>query len=183
MIIVMRHSESIGNFNDKLDPGYHSKLSKDADFYITRSQKEIFKKYNIEKVFSSDILRAKETANRFTNREVEITKELREIDFGEMKNSSNKDFLHSKYSYNRIPGGESYSDVLGRALEFIRSTSVGGRLSLYVTHGGVICSLLHFLNGEDLNLFPGYKIDYCGYIAIEGDRIIDDFGIVKVNQR
>lgn len=121
-------------------------------------------KKNIDMVYSSDYLRAVQTAqaaNLYWNAEHEVMEELREIDFGDMMGLSDgeiaerfADFKREQAKMERdlpYPNGECAGDVVKRAypalLEIARRPHHDVAV---VTHGGVIRSLVVYLLGVDL---------------------------------
>ena len=115
---------------------------------------------NIQVVYSSNLLRAVETAqaaNLYWNVEHIIRPELREISFGDMEGMTDEAIAVKSQAFkerqNRMeedipyPGGECASDVVRRAepvfMEMVRS---GYERIAVVTHGGVIRSMTaHYL--------------------------------------
>lgn len=109
----------------------------------------------IEKLYSSDLLRAvqtAETANRYWNVEHVIRPELREISFGDMEGLSDdviaERFAEFKLRQNQMledlpyPGGECAGDVIQRAMPILLEIAQSGlnRVAV-VIHGGVIRSV------------------------------------------
>jgi len=121
-------------------------------------------KAKIDKVYSSDYLRAVQTAqaaNLYWNVEHEILPELREISFGDMEGLSDEviaeRFAEFKVEQDRMerdlayPGGECAADVVKRALPVLQEIAEDGYKNVaVVTHGGVIRSLVAYLIGMDL---------------------------------
>lgn len=116
---------------------------------------ERLKAAGIEKVYSSDLLRAyqtAETANRYWKVEHVVCPEFREISFGDMEGLSD-DVIAVKYAdFKRqqslmledlaYPGGECAGDVIRRAMpELFKIAESGLERVVVVTHGGVIRSV------------------------------------------
>lgn len=109
----------------------------------------------IEVVYSSDLLRAKETAeeaNRFWKVPHILRAELREISFGHMEGLSDEviavRYADFKKQQNKMeqdlpyPGGECAGDVIRRAMPVLTEIVESGvKKAAVVTHGGVIRSL------------------------------------------
>ncbi|MDO5519615.1 MAG: histidine phosphatase family protein [bacterium] len=135
--------------------------------------------YDIDAVYASDLLRAKETAAIIKNEiicnanntklsetdPINIREELREIDFGELEGRSDeeikvvyKEFLKQRDLLEEdlaFPGGECGRDVIKRVslvLEELKESSYEN--VVIVTHGGAIRSILTSL----LDMNPANKL-------------------------
>lgn len=119
----------------------------------------------IETVYSSDLLRAVQTAgaaNLYWNVEHMIKPELREISFGDMEGLSDETialkYSEFKKEQNRMvedipyPGGECAGDVVKRAMPaFLEIAESGAKQVAVITHGGLIRSLTAAMIGLDLH--------------------------------
>lgn len=139
---------------------------------------ERLKEEQIEAVWSSDLIRAMETAdiiNESLHVPREIRKEIREISFGDMKGLSDEviadrfeDFLRERSRMERdmaYPGGECAGDVVVRARTTMTEMIARGYENVaVVTHGGVIRSLVAYYLGMDLAKVPllGGHLENCG---------------------
>lgn len=118
---------------------------------------------HIEAVYSSDLIRAVQTAeeaNRFWKAKHMIRPGLREISFGEMEGMSDEaiavkfaDFKRQQEKMEQdlpYPGGECAGDVILRAMPVFEEIADSGMEQVaVVTHGGVIRSMVTaFLNME-----------------------------------
>ena len=122
---------------------------------------ERLKDRHFDKIYSSVLLRAMETAdiiNAFHGMEIERRSELNEIDWGDLTGMSIPDmyeeyaeFLDERSRHCedlRFPGGENCEDVCRRALPVFREIEESDYESiLIVTHGGAIRSLISGLLG------------------------------------
>ena len=144
-------------------------------------------KYNINKIISSDLVRAIETTREIENRlhiKVEYSSDWREINNGELAGMDNKEVLerYPGLFYNtldmneRYPGGESPIEFYKRiksSFEYLcNNISMGTEKDniMIVTHGGVINVLYYILkNYEWTNTSPNlcktsttgiHKIEY-----------------------
>lgn len=136
------------------------------------------KEEQIEAVWSSDLIRAMETAdiiNESLHVPREIRKEIREISFGDMEGLSDEviadrfeDFLRERSRMERdmaYPGGECAGDVVVRARTTMTEMIARGYENVaVVTHGGVIRSLVAYYLGMDLAKVPllGGHLENCG---------------------
>lgn len=127
--------------------------------------------YGIEKLYASDLKRAKETAD-IIGRElvlpVEIIPEFREIDFGEMtgKEDTKKEYAAfweeraEQTSDLAYPGGENGEDVVRRVLPRLRQICEEPEVRVaIVAHGGVIRAVCACLLGTDLKNKLKFAID------------------------
>ncbi|MBQ7797463.1 MAG: histidine phosphatase family protein, partial [Lachnospiraceae bacterium] len=121
---------------------------------------ERLKKEHVDAVWSSDLIRAVETAD-IINEKLQVPREIREnlkeISFGDMEGLSDsviadrfEDFLRGRAKMEKdmaYPGGESAADVVKRVLPVMKEISEHDYDTVaVVTHGGVIRSLVaHYL--------------------------------------
>ena len=118
----------------------------------------------IEAVWSSDLIRAVETAD-IINEKLHVPREIRtgirEISFGDMEGLSDEviadrfeDFLRERSRMEKdmaYPGGECSGDVVLRANAVMKEIIERGYENVaVVTHGGVIRSLVAYYLGMDL---------------------------------
>lgn len=125
---------------------------------------ERLKNEQIEAVWSSDLVRAVETAdilNEYLQVPREIRKDIREISFGDMEGLSDEviadrfeDYLRERSRMEKdmaYPGGECAGDVVIRSLSVMKEIMSRDYESVaVVTHGGVIRSLVAYYLGMDL---------------------------------
>ncbi|MBT9776579.1 histidine phosphatase family protein [Clostridium sp. MCC353] len=140
-------------------------------------------KANPQVVYSSDLLRAVQTAeaaNLYWNVEHLIRPELREISFGDMEGMADED-IEIKYADFKLrqdrmeedlpyPGGECGADVVKRILPVLYEiTQSGYDRAAVVTHGGVIRSLTSYLIGLDLAKMRmlGNGLENCSITELE----------------
>lgn len=119
--------------------------------------------YEIDALYSSDLIRAVETAdimNQYLKLNHQIREGIREIDFGDLEGNSedynNEHFKEFKAERARLisdlsfPGGECGQEVYDRAIKVIDEikNSSANNIAI-VTHGGTIRSLLAGILGLD----------------------------------
>lgn len=117
---------------------------------------ERLKHAGIDAVYSSDLLRAvqtAETANQYWKAPHVVREGLREISFGEMEGMCDEDIAVKFAAFKKeqetmaadlpYPGGECAGDVIRRAMPVFREMAESGyeRIAV-VTHGGVIRSMI-----------------------------------------
>ena len=124
---------------------------------------ERLKDRHFDKIYSSVLLRAMETAdiiNAFHGMEIERRSELNEIDWGDLMGKSEEEmkeqygsFLEKRASRTediRFPGGENGADVFRRASKVFREIEESDWKSiLLVVHGGMIRAMIPGLLGFD----------------------------------
>lgn len=112
--------------------------------------------WGIEAIYSSDLIRAKQTAqtlNQTWNVPIIVRNELEEIDFGELTGNSDKEnrekykFFFDKKDQMKwdlnYPNGENNEDVFERGMPVLREIAKSGyeRVAV-VTHGGFIRAMI-----------------------------------------
>ncbi len=119
---------------------------------------------SIKHIYSSDLLRAKQTAeiiNKRLNANLTLHQELREIDLGSLTGKSWEEIndltgrdLKSAYlahDYNLEPwGGESVQAVNARVKKVIDEIKKDGKRALVVAHGGIVRAAYHILTAKNL---------------------------------
>lgn len=122
------------------------------------------KDWGIQKVYSSDMIRARqtaETANKHWNVEHEIVPQFRELNFGDMEgnetNELNTIFADFKARQDlmvedlRHPGGESAGDLVARGMPALQKVAESGLECVAIaTHGVWIRAIVCHVLGIDL---------------------------------
>lgn len=145
-LVVVRHGESEANvrqvFAGQSDSPLTATGRRQAEAVAAALAKE-----PITRVFSSDLARARDTASAIARRHglrVEETPALREWDVGDLVGLSRED-TQARYGDvrpffapgSRVPGGESFEDVVGRVTGFLEEIApqVLGETVCLVAHG------------------------------------------------
>ncbi len=125
--------------------------------------RERLQKYNIDALYSSDLIRAKQTAeivNEALMLPHIIREELREISFG-LLTGQTEDYIDEHFADFKVeqkkmmedipyPGGENGTSVYERAMPVIQEIVQSGKKNIVVvTHGGTIRVLLAALFGKN----------------------------------
>ena len=134
---------------------------------------EKLKELHITKIYSSDLLRARQTTeeiNKILGVEVVYSPLLRETNYGEVEGKKSAD-IDKKERYAAIcravaagdndahfPGGESRNVVVQRFRDFLQTVETDGNI-LISAHGGILRSFSCLCGGEDR------KIPHCGGIS------------------
>ncbi|MDF2538752.1 MAG: Phosphoglycerate mutase [Herbinix sp.] len=132
-----------------------------------REQSELLRNrlqhYNIDALYSSNLLRAVQTAeiiNQTLGLPHEIREEIREISFGDLEGNTdtyNDERFHAFKEEQRkliedipYPGGENGTSVYERAMPVIQEIAMGSKKNIViVTHGGTIRVLMAALFGKN----------------------------------
>ena len=156
------------------------------------------KTYDIEAVYSSDLIRARETAdiiNKHLNKPRVIDERWQEANFGGMTGLTNDemrekygDFLEKRATMTEdIPypdGGENCRIVFERSFEALKDlTKENYENVCVVTHGGVIRALLTGIVGADYAkwLTYGRQLENCSISHILYDEKMKTFHIERLN--
>ena len=157
------------------------------------------KHYHIDSVYSSDLLRAEQTARIVIEElgrpmDLEIREGLRETDFGELTYQTDndikvkyKEFMESRYHVEddwAYPGGESGREVYTRAMDVLREiVSRNQKNVAVVTHGGTIRVLLAglFQGGQKDRLLISKTMERGGFSEIYYEEKTGRFYLERVN--
>lgn len=155
--------------------------------------------YNIDIVYASDLIRARETAAIMMEQwknplDVVIRKGLRESSFGDLTYMTDEDikviykeFMESRYHVEEdwaYPGGESGQQVYERARAVLDEIiSKGYQNVAAVTHGGTIRALLAglFQDGQKNRLMFGKCMERGGFTEILYDEKTRRFSLERFN--
>ncbi|MGE4446260.1 MAG: histidine phosphatase family protein [Synergistaceae bacterium] len=181
-IYLIRHAKPDLPHNGKLYYGSTDYPLSEDGIMMARSLSKDLKDLEVNAVFSSDLKRARDTAEialagRFF--EIRQIRGLREIHLGEWEGRSfdevrstwNDIYEKRGISFDSVgpPGGESFKDLQKRtvpAFEDILSGNPSGNILVFA-HGGVIWSLMCNYFGFKLNDIFFYPMDFCGIHLIE----------------
>ncbi len=169
---LMRHGQAESNLKDMIACRVEDKDNlTDLGRQQVLDSAERLKEKNIDLIFSSDIFRAKETAE-ITGNELKIEngiifdKRLREWNVGNFDGKTWKEcksFVRKHDWYNYVPeGGESFKNVKTRSLDFIYEleNKFRNKNILVVTHQAPIVALLaglENLSDKDVKMRDGDK--------------------------
>lgn len=138
---------------------------------------------NAEIIYSSDLLRARQTAEilaQHLNLEVEYNAEFREVNNGDLAGMDNElaDKLYPNLYWRKLeweqhyPNGESpkefYERIKSAWEKLIKSNH---KNVILVSHGGVINVIMHLVNcAEYSNMNITYKVGTADFLKIEINR-------------
>jgi len=155
------------------------------------------KKYNIERIYSSDMVRAVQTSeeiNKYLNVDIKVEHELREIDMGEYTAKGLKyiqenytDFFKEFSNHSSdvpYPNGESGGDVWKRSKNVIGDIINSGLENVVVVaHGGMIRVLISGFLGlqQERRFFFGSPLENCSITHVKYDNKNRNFYIHYFN--
>lgn len=177
MIYLIRHGQT--NWN------YLKKIQGQSDIPLNETGKnEAYERgqqlcsYPIDKIISSDLSRAKETAeiiNGFLNLSIRFDSRLREVNYGDLQGVFNKDISKQTWEiFNNEPhklNAESFEDVYLRVKSFFNEIDMS-KNTLLVTHGGFIRMALYFAENQDVFQKDVYEKTY-QFLEIRNTDIFD----------
>ena len=186
-LVLIRHGESLGNSLKGEDAVYTGRW----DCELTELGYEQAKKVignplleNIDAWYSSNLVRAIETARTITDRDILIDRRLQERSLGEFEGlkieSVKKDPRYKKYFTDpqfmqfrssftqKAPGGESYGDVCSRVEPFIQEFAGKdyNRVAI-VTHFCVIRCIVKILGNLSEEETLNFKVSNCEPICVQ----------------
>jgi len=196
-LYIVRHGETEWNVQGRLQGHHDIPLNKTGQKQAEELGK-ILDKVKFAKSFSSDLLRAKETAEIILLKKkiaVETTKLLRERFFGKFEGrlwredkeyqKLLKDFENLSKEEKKVrkpyPDMESDEDLMNRLIPFLREVAVAypGKNVLIATHGGVVRIFLNHL-GCDLKYGSVGNTAYAKVLSDGVDFIVKEtFGVLK----
>ena len=176
-VLIIRHGQDM--------PNYRGGWSNNGLTEIGKEQSHKLGNYllscNISRIVTSDLPRAKETAeivNEYLQKPIEYLQEWREINSGLLSGmrKAESDELYPNYYIEKIgidqhfPEGESprefYERIVSAFERLQKSVGENEKIAL-VTHGGVIMALFHLL--EDLNWIENrqyIKVEKCSISVV-----------------
>lgn len=197
---VVRHGESESNvyaYENPNKPASHfgefgsSLTQKGQDQVHNLAQR--LQKVHFSAIFSSDLNRAKETAEIIGNDQdvnVQTNPIIRERFFGEhMSNAEKREIEKAlfdldeleKFSFKYFPGGESAYDVVNRFKKFLYEIAPAyiNKTILVVCHGHVMRAFLIHKGYATFDELPSGSIKNTGYFVVETDG--EHFEIAKTH--
>ena len=187
---IVRHGETDWNVKGIIQGQKNPKINKNG-FKQALSLAKKLKKIKFNKVFSSDLIRAKRTADILAldhKLAVVANKLLRERHFGKYQGKKGtifqeklKDLLEER---NNLPKEkrfkfklqndiESDEEVISRLITFLRETAFAypEEKILIVCHGGLMRLFLIHLGFVEYNQLPSGSIKNTAYFVLESDGI------------
>ncbi len=190
-LYIARHGETEWNVKGLMQGHKDSPLTENGQNQA-KELAEALRHIHFDAIFSSDLLRAKRTAEIVALEKelaIQTTKALRERNFGKFEGHSLAEYgklfesvqkLSWKERLNHKPSedAESIEELLMRYITFLREIAVAysGKTILMVSHGGVMRNLLISLAYWESN--HKEKFGNAGYMILESDGV--DFFVKEV---
>lgn len=190
-LYIVRHGQTDWNAK-KLVQGQTDVPLNKAGEKQAKELGEKLKGITFDSVYSSDLLRAKKTAELISLEKklvVGTSKLLRERRYGQLegKPRTELDKIHKiwrkldkiqRAKYKPFKQYETDEDSVSRLITFLREIAVSylNKTVLVVSHGGVMRALLNHLSGET---YLGGAVSNSGYIKLKSDGV--DFFIEELN--
>lgn len=189
---IVRHGETGWNAQKKVQGHTDIPLNKEGENQA-KSLAEKLSKTTFDLVFSSDLLRAKRTAQIITLEKqlaIQTTEALREIRWGNFEGKRwevldafeetlaglSEEEISKKMKEN---GAETPEELVSRLLTFLREASVAnpGKTILIATHGRAMSTLLKHLGFWEEGKKPHKSVSNGAVVKLESDGV--DFFIRK----
>ncbi|HVZ58306.1 MAG TPA: histidine phosphatase family protein [Patescibacteria group bacterium] len=182
-IYIVRHGETDWNTQGIIQGQLDTPLNRQGE-QQARDVGEMLQGITFDAVFSSDLVRAKRTAEIIAlerKLEVKTTQLLREQHFGRFQGRPRQEFLKLFVHWNELSEAEKFSytvadeesneQAVSRMLTFLREASLAniGKTILVVAHGALMRYLLIKL-GEATFSQPKFMKN-AGYIKLHSDGI------------
>jgi broad specificity phosphatase PhoE len=158
-LVIVRHGESTWNSEGRLqgqaDPPLSDRGRQEAVALAAALDGAAF-----DRVISSDLVRARETAALLGHPDAPADPRLREIDVGEWAGRSLAELPEGSEPSWRAgpltpPGGETWDEFAARVADTLDELLDGGGRSLVVAHGGVVRAAVAYLTRGDARRLHG----------------------------
>ncbi|MFQ5452554.1 MAG: histidine phosphatase family protein [Candidatus Paceibacterota bacterium] len=197
-LYIARHGETDWNVKRIIQGHKGVGLNKQGQKQVTKLAEKL-KHVRFDAIFSSDLLRAKQTAEILAlERKLAVitSKTLRERTLGSFDGkkieSYKKELRDLLKKYSRLPEKEKFAyklsndiesdeELISRVITFLRELSIAntGKNLLVVTHGGVLQTLLIQLGYAKRRELPFGTVSNAAYIKLMSDGV--DFFVEKVS--
>ena len=189
-IYLVRHGQTEANEQEIMSGHFDSPLTPNGE---NQAQKrgETLKHIHFDAVFSSDLVRAKRTAEIISSDRqlaVNTTQLIRERCFGEWEGRPISEFVEAneklfalqkklsedqKHDFKPYSYYESNNEIAGRMLTFLREIAVTyfAKTVLVVAHGSIMRSTLMRLGFAKVEEIPAGSIENTGYVVLESDGV------------
>ena len=154
MIYLIRHGQTDWNVERRIQGQTDIPLNINGKKQAEEASVEI-SNLKIDKIFSSDLSRAKETAeiiNKKVGAKITYDKRLREVNYGEYEGIQIDKFTDKEWEiFNETPEkikGESREQVYERVKSFLNEIN-SNENTLIVTHGGSLRMMLYYANNKE----------------------------------
>lgn len=185
---VIRHGETDWNVK-KIIQGHRNNVLNEKGKQQAKETANRFRNIKFDAIFSSDLLRAKQTAEIIAkkfNLGVKTNQNLRERGFGKFEGRPEEEFKkelkkllirfnqaddQTKFRFKFPSGVETIGSVNTRFTAFLKRTAFNypGKTVLVITHGGSMTFLLVHLRIHSFKDFGWRLFDNTGYIKLISD--------------
>jgi broad specificity phosphatase PhoE len=195
LVFLIRHGKPQFPGGDSYIYGHTDYPLSDEGVSQAAEAGEVLRDIRMDRILSSDLSRARETARIVAGRQngggaaVEEYAELREVYMGEWDGLRTEEvkgrypdiFRERGSDIERVaaPGGENFLEVRERALGFLEKiidSSAGLRRVLISAHAGVLWGMIAGTFGIPLGNIFNFGLDYCALHIIEHGRGEDGLG-------
>jgi broad specificity phosphatase PhoE len=174
-LYIVRHGQTAWNIEGKAQG--HTDIPLDPTGQAQAAGlARAFEGVQLDRVISSDLLRAKETAEAF-GLSVETRPDLRERSFGEWEGRDYVSMMNDLEAraeaagvtrlHVRPPGGESFQDVWNRIGPFVEELKQAEDNTLVVCHGAMKAVLLARLMDGNLETCRAFRFKNCAVTEFE----------------
>ena len=154
MIYLIRHGQTDWNLEKKTQG--HTDISLNQNGIEQAKQiSKIIGNYKIDKIYSSDLSRAKETAeiiNENFGLDIILDKRLREINYGDLEGIPRPTLSQDVWdTFNNNPeklNAEPIVNVFDRIKSFFNELDYNENI-IIVTHGGALRTIMYYINNSD----------------------------------
>lgn len=191
-IYLMRHGQKQNDSEN-----YEKSELSEKGFQQANLLGKRLKKYNIQRIYSSDMVRAVQTSeeiNKYLNVDIILNHELREIDMGKYAEEDWK-YIENNFpdfakkflghlSDVAYPNGECGEDVWKRSKRVINEIINSGLENVaVVAHGGIIRVLISGFLGlhQERRFFFGSPLENCSITLVKYDNKSKNFYIHYFN--
>lgn len=181
MIYLIRHGQTDWNVERKIQGQTDIPLNINGKQQAKDAAEEIAN-LKIDKIISSDLSRAKETAeiiNKKVGAKITFDKRLREVNYGNYEGAQIDKFTDEQWKiFNETPEkikGESRQQVYDRVKSVIDEIKDDENV-LVVTHGGSLRMMLYYANNKD-------SFDMDSYNEFSKDFWINNAKVVEYKEK
>ncbi|HPT66381.1 MAG TPA: histidine phosphatase family protein [Candidatus Woesebacteria bacterium] len=179
IICLIRHGQTNWNAEKRLMGLTDIPINKNGAEQVKSLGKKI-SQLKISHIFSSDLLRAKETAeiiNNFVNVDISLDNRLRELNYGDIEGKVLKEISSEDWNrFNLYPeqiNAESFENVYARVKNFFEDLAKRNILNvIIITHGGTLRMMLYYAKNKDHFVKEDYIKNYLN-LKIENASIIE----------
>ena len=155
MIYLIRHGQTDWNIDKKIQGQTDIPLNENGKLQAKNISEDI-SKLKIDRIISSDLSRAKETANIINENigvKIDFDKRLREVGYGDLEGTLVDTLTEETWDiFNKTPeklNGETRVEVYKRIKSFFDELKREDGNTLVVTHGGAIRMIRYYADNRD----------------------------------